>query len=94
MREKLNNFMSKNTLVGDYIGLAKSLYNRKKMENKLMQRWFSGDTKLVPGVMGETNYDKAYKRVRQYVRNSDMLSARNYVKKQSGLVKTQLANKY
>jgi len=83
------NNKEKSSWLSDIIGkykdnkaMRKSKSNLKKINKKLMQKWFSGDTGLIPGIMGQNNYNKAYNTVKNYIDNGNMKAAREYVKSQ------------
>lgn len=64
-------------------GVRKSIGDDKKVMSMMRNRGLSGS------IMGEKNYNTAFKRIKGYVKSNDMGSANTYISDQAKKIKSQ-----
>ncbi|MCK5409724.1 MAG: hypothetical protein KAJ30_05610 [Candidatus Heimdallarchaeota archaeon] len=64
-------------------GVRKSIDDDKKVMSMMRNRGLSGT------IMGESNYNTAFKRIKGYVKDNDMSSANTYIQDQARKIKSQ-----
>ncbi len=74
--------------ISNLVSVAKNSLSISSDNNKIVTGMVKG-TKLVPGIMGRVNYEKAIKVISGLVNNGNYQGARDYVKEQDQKIRGQ-----